>query len=172
MARVARKPSAAETAVAEHVARAVAADPRGAPVTLSDDNPTPLLEDAINAPPDPLDDVSAFAPQVELAPAVAPETPLVQRCALDDAPVNSHLVILQWPGEKAEVVLQTPAGKLDVPYDDLAWKLPLLAELKKTGPRTYVAIQRDDANGTPKLVCATAVEACQRFRKHFHGERD
>lgn len=159
-------------AVAAHVAAVVAADPRGAPITLPDDNPTTLMEDAMNGPIDPLDDTSAFAPQAELAPEVAPDVPIGPRCALEDAPVNSHLVILQWPGEKADVVLQTPKGREEVPADDLAWKLPIMAELKKTGPHTYVAIQRDDQNGMPKLVCATAVEACQKFRKHFHGERD
>lgn len=116
-------------------------------------------------------------PLVELAveqevEAEASPPATVPRCALDDAPVNSHLVVLQWPGEKADVVLQTPAGRLDVPNSDLAWKLPVLAELKKTGPHTYVAIQRDDQMGKPKLVCATAVEACQQFKKHFHDERD
>lgn len=169
MARVAKKePDAAAQAVSAHVAAVVAENPRGAPITMDADH-DPLVDLPIA---DPLDDMSAFSPQVELAPEVAPEAPIVPRCALDDAPVNSHLVILQWPGEKAEVVLQTPSGRLDVPHNDLAWKLPLLAELKKTGQHTYVAIQRDDANGTPKLVCATAVEACQQFRTHFHGERD
>lgn len=177
MARLRKEPDAAETAVAEHVAAVVAADPRGAPITMSEPpsyeviqgedrnggycgtNPDYVPQLAPEAAP--LDDVSAF-----VAPEAGP------RCALDDAPIHSHLVILQWPGEKAEVVLQTPAGQIDVPASDLAWKLPLMAEIKKTGPNTYVAIQRDDATGKPKLVCATAVEACQQFKKHFHGERD
>lgn len=168
MARVAKKePDAAKQAVSAHVAAVVAEDPRGAPITM-DAERDPIVE----LPIDPMDDVSAFVPQVELAPEVAPEAPIVPRCALDDAPVNSHLVVLQWPGEKAEVILQTPKERLDVPASDLAWKLPLMAELKKTGPHTYVAIQRDDQTGKPKLVCATAVEACQQFKKHFHGERD
>ena len=159
MARLAKPKNEVEIALdkadedlSAFAAEKVQADPRGAPITM----PEPPSYEA-----DPLDDVSAF-----VAPEAGP------RCALDDAPVNSVLVVLQFPGEKAQVVLQTPAGQVDVPTSDLAWRLPLMAELKKTGPHTYVAVQRDDAMGKSKLVCATAVEACQQFKKHFHGERD
>ncbi len=133
-----------DEAVIAHADAVVAANPRGAPITLA-----------------------AEPPQEPTAkPAHEPF------CVLDDAPVNSVLVALAWDGQPTEPHLQTPAGKVDVPYDDLAWKLPLLGEIKKKGPRTYVAIQRDDPIGRPPLVCSTAVEACQQFKKYFHDERD
>jgi hypothetical protein len=159
MARVAKKPSAAEVAVAEHVAAVVAANPRGAPITLSVDNPTPLVEDALNGPPPP-------------APLPAPPKVKEPFCILDDQPINSVLVVLQEDGGVPEPWLQTPNGKVDVPRDDLAWKLPLMGEIKRTGQHSFVAIQRDDQLGKPKLVCSTAVEACRLFKKHFHNERD
>lgn len=138
-----------DEAVAAHVASVVAENPRGAPITLE-------------------------APESAAEPLPAPTAkPLHEPfCVLDDAPVNSVLVALAWDGQPMEPHLQTPAGKVEVPHDDLAWKLPLLGEIKKTGPRTYVAIQRDDPIGRPPLVCSTAVEACQRFKKYFHDERD
>ena len=114
------------------------------------------MEDAINAPP----------PDPALPKAKEPF------CILDDQPVNSVLVALQFEGGPIEPWLQTPNGKVDVPRDDLGWKLPLNGEIKKTGPRSFVAIQRDDQNGKPKLVCSSAVEACRLFKKHFHNERD
>lgn len=156
MARVKKAPDATEVAVAEHVAAVVAENPRGAPITLHDDNPTPLMEDAINAPP----------------PDPVPPKAKEPFCILDDQPINSVLVVLQETGGPAEPWLQTPAGKVDVPRDDLAWKLPLMGEIKRTGLHSFVAIQRDDPHGKPKLVCSSAVEACQAFRKHFHNERD
>lgn len=150
---------ALEEMASAYAAVAVAADPRGAPITLTAGELTPLVEDAINAPP-------------PISEPVAPPKPKEPFCILDDQPINSVLVVLQETGGPAEPWLQTPAGKVDVPRDDLAWKLPLLGEIKRTGLHSFVAIQRDDPHGHPKLVCSSAVEACQAFRKHFHGERD
>lgn len=126
-----------------------------------------------------LDSVAAFEPAIAAHVAtVVAENPrgapitLPAFCVLDDAPVHSYLVILQWPGEKPEVVLQTPAERMDVPPDDLAWRLPLGAEIRRTGPHSFVGHQRDATDVRPKLVCSTAVEACRTFKKHFHDERD
>ena len=140
--------SAFDPALAAHVAVVVDENPRGAPITL----PAPQ-----EPPPN--------GPSERKAPASIPF------CVLDDAPINSVLAILQWPGEKAAPHLQTPDGVGDVPPDDQSWKLPLLAEIKRTGPHVFVAIQRDDMS-RPRLVCSTAVEACRTFKKHFHDERE
>jgi hypothetical protein len=192
MARVSKKqPDPNAEAVAALVAEVVKGNPRGAPITIPapartrkakepdaeyddysgpifmggiDDNPTPIVEDAINAPAaEPLHEPTAIHLR---APEAGPF------CVLDDAPVNSVLVALAWPGQPTEPHLQTPAGQMPVPEGDLAWRLPLLGEIKRVGPRTFVAIQRDDPIGRPPLVCSTAVEACQKFKKYFHDERD
>jgi len=163
MARVKKEQNVAETAVAEHVAAVVAANPRGAPLTLEAvDVATdlPMLDEIANLVPEP--------PEPPPAPPKAKEP----FCILDDQPINSVLVVLQEQGGAPEPWLQTPKGKVDVPRDDLAWKLPLMGEIKRTGLHSFVAIQRDDQLGKPKLVCSTAVEACRLFKKHFHNERD
>ncbi len=166
MARIGKKhPDPNAEAVAAAVAKVVKGNPRGAPITLPAD-PTPIVEDAINVP-EPLPEPAAEPVHVPTAnPVQAPF------CVLDDAPVNSVLVALAWPGQPTEPHLQTPAGQVPVPEGDLAWKLPLLGEIKRVGVRTFVAIQRDDPIGRPPLVCSTAIEACQKFKKYFHDERD
>lgn len=93
-------------------------------------------------------------------------------CVLDDAPVNSHIVILPMAGEPALVVCQTPAGQIPVPSDDYMRTLPVLAEIKKAAPHSFVAVQRDDPNGKEALVCSSAVECIRQFKRHFHGERE
>lgn len=139
-------------AVAE---KRVKESPRGAPITLpADAEITPLMEDAINAP--------------EPAPAIT-EGP---KCVLDVCPKNSVLTVLQWPGEAMKPVVQTPAGEMPVPKGDLAWKLPLLAEIRKKAEGVYVARQLEEVIGHEPLVCSTAVECCVQFKRHFHGERE
>jgi len=119
-----------KTEVAALVADTVAANPRGAPITLP-------------APP----------------------------CALDDAPINSRIVRLQWPGSPIFSELTTPNGSMALD-DDLSNSLPLGADIQRTGPTTFVAIQRDPVEDHPPLVCETA-EACIRaFKRHFHGARE
>jgi hypothetical protein len=80
--------------------------------------------------------------------------------------------MLQWPGEGPAPVCQTPAGEVAVPPDDYGRKLPVLAEIKKVGAHEFVAIQRDDPWGHAPLICPSAVECIQQFKKHFHGERE
>jgi hypothetical protein len=150
----------ADEAVSALVASVVAANPRGAPITLpAEDNPTPLVEDAINAPP-----------AEPIAPVRAPEAGPV--CALDFAPKNSVLTMLQWPGESTKPVLMTPQGEQVVASNDYAQTLPRMAEIRRVGEVAFVARQLDDPIGHPDLVCTSAVECIRQFKKHFHGERE
>ena len=148
-----------DEALSAYAAKVVAESPRGAPITL-----TPIVEDAINAP-DPMP-AAALAEIVRPAPEAGPV------CALDYAPKNSVLTMLQWPGEKMRPVLQTPAGEVVIASDDYSWKLPLLAEIRRVGEVSFVARQLDDPVGHPDLVCTSAVECIRQFKRHFHGERE
>lgn len=157
-------------AVSEMAAAKVRANPRGAPITLDAVDVSvdlPMLDEVVN----PLDELANLIPEPP-PPPIAPPKASDPFCILDDQPINSGLVVLQWSGEPAYPHLQSPKGVVDVPHDDLAWKLPLGAEIKRTGEKSFVATQRDDQLGKPRLVCSSAVEACQRFKQHFHNERD
>ena len=115
--------------------------------------------------------VDAATAKVAANPRGAPITE-APTTILDDQPSNSVLVVLQYPGEPSAPWLQTPAGKVDVPTGDLAWTLPLHAEIKKVGPERYEARQRDDPFGHPVLVTTNARDAITQFKKHFHDAKD
>jgi hypothetical protein len=151
------------------VASVVAANPRGAPITLpADDNPTPIVEDAINAPPPEPEYVVVQGPDHATAGGYC-GGPV---CALDHAPKNSVLTMLQWPGESTKPVLMTPQGEQVVASNDYAQTLPRMAEIRRVGEVAFVARQLDDPIGHPDLVCTSAVECIRQFKKHFHGERE
>lgn len=109
---------------------------------------------------------------VESNPRGAPITLPKPPCALDDAPVNSRVVVLQWPGGKPFVEFVTPNGHQKITDDDYAHSLPLGADVMRAGTNTFVAIQRDAAEDHPPLICTTAEECIARFKFHFHGARE
>lgn len=104
--------------------------------------------------------------------AVMEPPPPKGSCILDDAPVNSKLVVVRTESVQREPVLMTPDGEQTVPADDLAHTLPLGARIQRRGPSMFHAEQLDAAEDRPPLVAASAAEAIAKFNGHFHGAQD
>lgn len=104
-------------------------------------------------------------------PPVVPIPP-ARTCVLDDAPDNSRIVVLQYPGLPSYIEYMTPQGARTVPVGDYARTLPLGADVHRVGSNTYVAIQRDSGTDIPPLICTSAVECIRQFPRHFHGARE
>ena len=117
----------------------------------------------------------------EIVPAMAeavpmPEVPVLPvivlpTCVLDDAPVNSKVVMVQQDTLKIPV-MTTPDGLVAVPADDIVRKLPEGAKIMRRGPTMFVAEQLNPTIGHPPLVTTTAREAITRFLAHFHNVKD
>lgn len=112
------------------------------------------------------------AAKVANDPRGAPLTLPAPPCALDDAPINSRVAVLQWPGGKPFVQMMTPDGPQPLVHDDYAHSLPLGADIQRKGSNTFVAVQRDATRDDPPLICTTARECIASFTRHFHGARE
>lgn len=122
--------------------------------------------------PIPAEIVKLADERVEKDPRGAPITLPAPTCALDDAPINSELVVMVWPGYSPSPFLMTPKGPVDLSRDDYAWTLPLWAEIRRKGEHTFVAKQREAVDSRPDLICTTAVECIRQFKRHFHDARE
>ena len=92
-------------------------------------------------------------------------------CALDDAPLNSKIIVVRMDGRKFPVY-STPDGLQELASDDLSHRLPEGARIQRTGPTQFTAIQLEPAVAHPPLVTSTAREAMTRFNQHFHDAKD
>ena len=95
--------------------------------------------------------------------AIPPRRP----CALDDAPVNSKLVVVR-SGTERLYILGGPDGEQTVAADDLARTLPEGARIQRAGPTTFIGEQMDPADYRKPLIATTAREVVTRFHAHFH----
>lgn len=96
---------------------------------------------------------------------------ITQPHPLDDAPVNSKLVVVKSsdpanPGRYA--VLMTPNGEQKLEADDPAHKLAEGARIQKRGEGKFVSVQLSPADDRDPLETTTAAEAIARFNQHFH----
>lgn len=89
--------------------------------------------------------------------------------ALDDAPVNSKIVVVHTDGT-TYALLALPKGEpVRLPSDDPASKLTVGAKIQKVGDHEYVARQIGLGDNSPALVTTTARDAIAGFMAHFHG---
>lgn len=109
--------------------------------------------------------------EVEAVPMPGPTIVLRPPCALDDATVNSKIVVIRQDGKNVPI-FATPAGMIPLGPDDIARKLPKGAKIQRLGPTMFVAVQLDPAEFLPPLVTTTAREGIGRFLAHFHHVKD
>lgn len=84
--------------------------------------------------------------------------------ALDSAPVNSKIVVVEGDG----AILATPDFHTRLPDGDPAHKLPVGARIVKRAEGIYQSIQLSPAEDHPLLVTASARDAIAQFVPHFH----
>ena len=109
-----------------------------------------------------------LVPPIPPEPKPAPAAPPPQRpCALDGAPIHSKIVVVQRDKGKCPI-LATPQGESVVSENDIAYKLPPGARVKKEGEARYVAEQLNPMVTKPPLVTTTARAAIEQFVSHFH----
>ena len=166
MPRVKKAPYVENPAVAAHVAAVGASDPRGAPITL----PAGIVPLPLGMPAPPSAPERAVAEPVSGGVRVDAPRALVP-CALDDAPVNSKIVVVRADGRKFPLFM-TPDGMVELSADDLSHRLPEGARIQRTGPEQFTAIQLEPAVKHPPLVTTTARVAMTQFNKHFHDATD
>lgn len=110
-----------------------------------------------------------------MVPALEPETVVVSppqpapRHALDDAPINSKIVVVKLHGNTGNAaVLATPDGAHQLPEGDPAHLLPDGARIRKVADDVFIAEQLSPVEDRPRLETASAGEAIARFIDHFH----
>lgn len=101
------------------------------------------------------------------APITLPEPP----CVMDESPIHSTLTLLSYGGPAYPFVM-TPGGELPVPMDDISRALPELAEVFHQTDGMFRARQLNSGMDIPDLICLTARECIQNFKRHFHNARD
>jgi hypothetical protein len=119
----------------------------------------PIAPDTLPVEPAPVDPLTPVTPPSEPAPEVH---------ALESAPVNSKLVVVEDGQKHRKAVLATPSGAEFLPEGDPAHALPLGARIHKAADGKYVATQLSPALDFPDATFATASEAIAGFIPHFH----
>lgn len=118
-------------------------------------------------------DLQPVIPQPEPAAATGPAFDPMAAHALDDAPVNSKIVVVKDPVTGANTaVLATPGGVITLPEGDPAHRLPEGARIAKIphkdGGFRYQGTQLSAVMDYPPLYDESAAAMIARFTGHFH----